>query len=155
MTNYQEMVEAYELSLCNKVIGMITAESKFAVKLKTGIVQLIGFDEIAIKYPTLLQSFFEERMKFTMENHVDSNVRVETNNVVFIDDNPPIRIIGCTDTGGLKFWCEFKDGEHRKVLPVSMAKTTKTFRALVLKYLNDNVVDAAGNYTFDQYICKY
>lgn len=154
MTDYQEMVEKFELSQCHKVIGMKKAESEFVIQFKNGIIQLIGLDELAIKYPTLLQSFFEERIKFTMENHDDSNEHVETNKLVFIDKNPPIRIIGCTDTGGLRFWCQFEDGESRKVMPVSIIKTSKAFQALVLQYLNNKVVDAAGNYTFGQYVCK-
>lgn len=154
MNNYQDMVEAFELSLCHKVIGMKKAESEFAIQFKNGVIQLIGFDEIALKYPSLLQSFFEERMKFTMENHLDSNESVETNDIVYIDANPPVRIIGCTDTGGLCFWCQFGDGISRKVLPISVAKTTKTFQTLVLQYLSNNVVNAADNDIFDRYVCK-
>lgn len=150
MVKHQEMVEAFELSLCHKVIGMKVAESEFAIELKNGIIQLIGFDEIVIKYPRMVQNFFQERIKFTMENHTDSNERVQTQNTVYIDENPPIRIIGCTNTGGLRFWCGFTDGNSRKVLPISFAETNKIFQELVLEYLNNNVVDGTENDNFDQ-----
>lgn len=155
MANYQELVESFELSLCHKVIGMKKARSELAIEFKNGTIQFIGFDEAAIKYPSLVQSFFEERLKFTMENAVDSNEHVDTAGVVFIDENRPIRIIGCTDTGGLRFWSQFEDGHSRKMLPVSLVKTNKPFQALVLQYLNDNVTDATESDKFGQYVCKY
>lgn len=155
MVDHQEMVVAFELSLCHKVIGTKSADSEFAIQFKNGTIQLIRFDEMATKYPKLAQSFFQERIKFTMVNHVDTNQSVQTNGIVLVDSNPPVRIIGCTDTGGIRFWCEFADNESRKVLNISLTETTKSFQALVLEYFNNHVIDANENVNFGQGVGEF
>lgn len=61
--------------------------------------------------------------------------------------------IGCTDVGGLHFWCSWNDGS-RKIIPIDL---TEPFQYLVLNYLENHLV-ASTHMRIDHikgYICKY
>lgn len=95
LTNCKESIEEFEISQAQLIIGIKKMESKCAVKFNHGEIQMIALDEVKAKWPKLLQSFLMERLQFTIDNYVDHcNGVVESKNVVFIDQNKLIRIIG-------------------------------------------------------------
>lgn len=112
----------------------------YAIFMQGGSVELFSQDETKLRWPEMLLKFLLERTKFTVVNCVpyDPAAIIETNGIVFIDTNLPTRILGCTDEGGIQFWCQFQNDE-KKLLPVTLTEKSEPFQRLVLDYLESNI----------------
>lgn len=93
LTSCIRMVDEFELAQAHVIIGLKKIDSVYAMKFKDGSIQMLSFEEVKKKWPELIEDFYIERTIFTMQNQTD-NVRNLSSNLVFIDDNPMIRIIG-------------------------------------------------------------
>lgn len=99
LANWVEPIYEFEISQGHMIIGTKIIDGTYAMKFRNGTVELLPFDDVKLRWPHLLESFYMDRLKLTMENHVPKSdgIEMETANLVFLDGNstnPPTRIIG-------------------------------------------------------------
>lgn len=58
---------------------------------------------------------------------------------LFIHENS-----GCTDIGGLNFWCEFGQS-NRKILPIAMVNERPPVKAMVVNYSREHLVSGVSD----------
>lgn len=150
------MIEEFEQKRAQVIVGVRKENGiSYAMKFKDGAIRMFPSHEVKLNWPKLLEQYLTERIGFTMNNRIDNDDRIETAQLQFADGNPPTAILGCTNIGGLQFWCELEDG-NRKLFPLIYAEECDQFRKLVFEYLESQLASTtdlceAFEY-FDHYI---
>lgn len=146
LRNCTQLVEVFENPRALDIIGMKITDNgdvHYAVFSTGGFIDLIASDEVIRRWPDMLEKYFLSRVKFTMVNHEPyrADAVVESKVVVFMDENLPSQILGCTDHGGINFWCQFENGD-RKILSVFSKLFTESepFQKLVLQSMESKII---------------
>lgn len=113
-----ELVEEYEISRAQYILGIKwTSQNDLLYIMKWKDVvepESLTCEEVKSKWPNLLIKFFEKKMTFLHSRHLQQMGPFES--IGHFDDEPPVRILGCTDINGLQYWCEWNSNQ-RKLLP--------------------------------------
>lgn len=90
--------------------------------------ETLASNEVKAKWPHLLVKFFEKKMKFSMQTNPVEVIEV-FESIGPIDCGPPVRILGCTDKGGLQYWCEW-DSKRRKLISSQHAQLAENVQLM-------------------------
>lgn len=141
-----ELVEEYEISRAQYILGIKwTAQNDLLYIMKWKDVvepESLTSEEVKSKWPNLLIKFFEKKMTFLKSRHPQQIGPFES--IGNFDDEPPVRILGCTDINGLQYWCEWNSNQ-RKLLPSQHEHFDKNI--LLINFWEGKIMDEGDNST--------
>lgn len=122
-----ELVDEFETSRGQYILGVKrTSQNDLHYIMKWNDVvdpESLTSDEIKLKWPNLAIKFFEKKIKFLMPSQRAQQIE-QFESIGTFDDEPPVRILGCTDINGLQYWCEWNNNQ-RRLLPSQHAHLDK------------------------------
>lgn len=97
LAHCKDSLDGFEIKRGRSIIGVkkVGFDFSYALLCIDETVEMIPSCDAKKKWPNLLQDFFVDRVRFPLNSRFDvANGDIESKNLIFLDANPPKRIIG-------------------------------------------------------------